>query len=200
MIRHLSQNSAWRRMVRPIAIGQRYLSTQVSHTSFPATLLHYCPRQRVRLYDHAESDDRPDDLVDESAIVEKNGLVYREPPTSHVSNGAVLYPNTFMMQEFIRMYYDEMLDREDEGKEVETPYIFTIRRGTPIPSHLILINEYMSRFSLRPAQALPLQDLNQALNEFFDKHAKKETASGWLDNHPFQNAVADDALAVWGSH
>lgn len=27
------------------------------------------------------------------------------------------------------MYYDEMLDREDEGKEVETPYIFTIRRG-----------------------------------------------------------------------
>ena len=34
-----------------------------------------------------------------------------------------------MMQEFIRRYYDDMLDREDEGKEVETPYIFTIKRG-----------------------------------------------------------------------
>ena len=63
------------------ATGQRYFSAKGVHSIFPATLVHYCPRKRVRLYDHAESDDRPDDLLDESVIVEKDGLVYPKPNT-----------------------------------------------------------------------------------------------------------------------
>lgn len=47
-----------------------------------------------------------------------------------VSNGAVMFPNTFMMQELIRRYFDEALDREDEGKEVEMSYVYTIPKGT----------------------------------------------------------------------
>jgi len=50
-----------------------------------------------------------------------------EPLT--VSNGAVMFPNTFMMQELIRMYFDSMLDQEDEGHEVETPFIYTFAQG-----------------------------------------------------------------------
>lgn len=38
-------------------------------------------------------------------------------------------PNTFLMQELVRSYFDENLDREDEGKQVETPYIYTISKG-----------------------------------------------------------------------
>lgn len=40
-------------------------------------------------------------------------------------------------------------------------------------------------------------DLNRSLDEFYNKHARKETAEEWLDAHPFQQAVADDADAVW---
>lgn len=50
-----------------------------------------------------------------------------EPLT--VSNGAVMFPNTFMMQELIRRYVDDVLDREDEGHEVETPFVYTIAQG-----------------------------------------------------------------------
>jgi hypothetical protein len=46
-----------------------------------------------------------------------------------VSNGAAMYPNTFMMQELSRRYFDEVLDREDEGKQVELPSIYTFPRG-----------------------------------------------------------------------
>jgi hypothetical protein len=45
-----------------------------------------------------------------------------------VSNGAVMFPNTFMMQEHIRRYLDELLDRE-KGNEAEIPRIYTIPKG-----------------------------------------------------------------------
>lgn len=40
-----------------------------------------------------------------------------------------MFPNTFMMQELVRRYFDESLDREEEGKQVEVPYIYTISKG-----------------------------------------------------------------------
>lgn len=46
-----------------------------------------------------------------------------------VSNGAVMFPNTFNMQELNRMFSDFTLDWEDEGFEAETPFIYTIARG-----------------------------------------------------------------------
>lgn len=41
-----------------------------------------------------------------------------------------MFPNTFMMQELLRRYFDGALDREDEGNGVETPHIYTIPKGT----------------------------------------------------------------------
>jgi hypothetical protein len=40
-----------------------------------------------------------------------------------------MYPNTFMMQELIRRNFDENAEREEEGKQVDVPYIFTIPKG-----------------------------------------------------------------------
>ncbi|RSM03314.1 hypothetical protein CEP52_007460 [Fusarium oligoseptatum] len=101
------------------------------------------------------------------------------------------------MQELVRGYFDEVLDREEEGSQVEKPFIFTIPKGTPIPSHLILINEYISRFSLQPSRGMLLKELNRSLDEFYAEYAKKETAENWLNKHPFQDAVSDDEDSVW---
>lgn len=40
-----------------------------------------------------------------------------------------MYPNTFMMQELVRQDFDEVLGREEEGQQVEMPYIYSVRRG-----------------------------------------------------------------------
>jgi hypothetical protein len=39
-------------------------------------------------------------------------------------------PNTFWMQEFARLYFDQYyVDLVDEGKQVEEPYIYTVAKG-----------------------------------------------------------------------
>ncbi|KAG7108253.1 hypothetical protein HYQ44_012727 [Verticillium longisporum] len=68
---------------------------------------------------------------------------------------------------------------------INTLFIYTIAQGTPIPSHLILINEYMSRFTLQPSHGMPLQELNQSLDKFYAQYAQKETTDSWLDAHDF---------------
>ncbi|KAM0658609.1 hypothetical protein ACHAPH_005469 [Verticillium nonalfalfae] len=56
-----------------------------------------------------------------------------------------MFPNTFMMQELIRMHFDYMLDREDEGHEVDTPFVYTIAQeslpimSTPFLDHLVIL-------------------------------------------------------------
>ncbi|KPM39121.1 hypothetical protein AK830_g7444 [Neonectria ditissima] len=145
---------------RPQLLLRRQFSAKAIYSSFPATLHYYSPRPTSSLFDYKENDERPHDLSDEGVTVEPSGLVYPAFNRS-VSNGAVMFPNTFMMQELIR-------------------------------SHLILINEYMSRFTLQPSR-----ELNQLLDEFYAQYAQKETADNWLDAHDFKDAVADDADPVW---
>ncbi|KAJ3463533.1 hypothetical protein MRS44_008319 [Fusarium solani] len=112
------------------------------------------------------SDDRLNDLYDEGVTVEKNGLVYPAVDARSVSNGAVMFLNTFMMQELVHRYFDEVLDREDEGSQFEKLFIYTVSKGTPIPSHLILVNECISRFSLQPSRGMLLKD------EFYAEYGK----------------------------
>ncbi|XWW95588.1 hypothetical protein V2A60_003553 [Cordyceps javanica] len=108
-----------------------------------------------------------------------------------------MLPNTFDMQEYIRRYYDEFLDREEAGDIIDAPRIFTVPKGTSIPDNLILIHEYLARFSLQPSHGISLQDLNRSLDEFFDKFANKEAAEAWLDKHPYQSAIVDDNYKIW---
>ncbi|KAI0803775.1 hypothetical protein GGR55DRAFT_682188 [Xylaria sp. FL0064] len=191
-----TRNIAFRPLLAPRILCRRF-SVKAIYSSFPATLMYYSPRQKVGLYDKREADNRPHDNYGDGVMLD-NGLVFpRVYDNSTASNGAVMYPNTFFMQELVRRYYDEALDREEEGQEVDTPYIFSVPKGTPIPSHLILINDYNAKFSLQPARGMPLRALNESLDEFYDKHAEKETADAWLDKHPYHLAIDDDIDAKW---
>ncbi len=54
------------------------------------------------------------------------------PDEQTVSGGAVFMPNTTVLQEFARMYFEQYyLDPLDEGKQVEEPYIYTVAKGKP---------------------------------------------------------------------
>lgn len=40
-------------------------------------------------------------------------------------------------------------------------------------------------------------DLNRSLDEFYDTYARRTAVETWLDAHPYQGAVPDDADNVW---
>ncbi|KAH6640659.1 hypothetical protein F5144DRAFT_561218 [Chaetomium tenue] len=193
----LLKTSKLTRTARSPCSSGRHFSVKAIYSSFPATLHYYSPQKKVVLFDHKGSDNRSQELFEEAVTVAKDGLVYPTVNAASMSNGAVMFPNTFMMQELVRRYFDEVLDRQDEGEDIEAPSLYTVPKGTPIPSHLILINEYISRFSLQPSHGMSLEDLNRSLNEFYERHAKKETVDSWLENHPFPEALPDEADERW---
>ncbi|KAL7917210.1 hypothetical protein ACQKWADRAFT_307339 [Trichoderma austrokoningii] len=178
-------------------VERRNFTVKAINASFPCTLHYYSPRQTPILYDQAEKNPPPHGIVDEEVIVSQNGLVYPAVKATSVSNGAIMFPNTFMMQELVRGYLDEHIDREEEGETSETPYIYTIAKGTQLPADLILINDYISKFSLQPSRGMSIKELNGLLDEFYTKSAHKETADHWIDAHPYQDAMEDDADATW---
>ncbi|RWA03545.1 hypothetical protein EKO27_g11559 [Xylaria grammica] len=195
----VAQRFAFRPLFAPSRILRRGFSIKAIYSSFPATLSYYSPRQKVCLYDEREADNRPDNVYYDRVTLE-NGLVFpRASQNPFISNGAIMFPNTAMMQEIFRRHYDEALDREEGGQEIDTPYIYSVPKGTPIPSHLILVNEFLSQFSLQPAHGMPLEALNEALDEFYSKHARKEEAGSWLGNHPYHLAIDDNVDAKWMS-
>lgn len=129
---------------------RRYVSMRAIYSSFPATLFYYSPRQNSSLYDQKDIENRPDSPIQEAVVVESDSLVYPASKQSPhpcqcnfsaprrtvevltelaVSNGAVMFPNTFAMQEFTRQYYDDYMNLIDEGKEAETPFIYAIPKG-----------------------------------------------------------------------
>ncbi|KAL5314365.1 hypothetical protein ACEPPN_018791 [Leptodophora sp. 'Broadleaf-Isolate-01'] len=101
------------------------------------------------------------------------------------------------MQEIIRTQIDNYFDEEELGKEVETPFVYTIQKGTPLPSSLVLFRKDLSTFSLQPSRPMSVEDLNTLLDEYFGKYAEKNTAEQWLDEHDFNSAVGDDAVTLW---
>ncbi len=61
------------------------------------------------------------------------------------------------MQDLTHMYYDQYyIELLAEGKGLEEPWMYTVAKGTPIPSHLILLHEYASCFTLQPSRGTPL--------------------------------------------
>lgn len=79
----------------------------------------------------------PDDLVLiheqtdhyslQAANLEMGGL--HSNMEAAVSNGATFMPNTFTMQEFIRMSLDEHLEKIEGGKFSSEPVIYSVRKG-----------------------------------------------------------------------
>jgi len=136
-----------------LRLQRRVFSVKAIYSSFPASLVYYSPRHRSSLFDHKEHESRPDDLYEEGVLIAQDGLVYPSVrpggfPLFYVrndsnragylpvSNGAVMFPNTFMMQEYVRRYFDELLDRQEDGREADKPWIYTIRKGKLAVSRL----------------------------------------------------------------
>lgn len=46
-----------------------------------------------------------------------------------VSNGAIFMPNTFTMQELVRMSLDEHLEDLEGGESLGEPVIYSVRKG-----------------------------------------------------------------------
>ncbi|KAI9679895.1 MAG: hypothetical protein M1817_004910 [Caeruleum heppii] len=124
-------------------------------------------------------------------------------------------PNTYMMQELVRTFVDQYTEELENGGSLETPTIYRIPKGTPIPRTLILLQEHTAQFSLQPSRPTSLKgehikrgsredeltmsfaDLNTMLDDFYATHGEAQTAEHWLDEHDFQSAVADDAVSEW---
>ncbi|KAI0199751.1 hypothetical protein F4808DRAFT_461406 [Astrocystis sublimbata] len=188
-------------------LPERGFSAKAIYSSFPVTLMCYSPRQQFALYNMREGESQP--TWKENGVIVRNqdmvksykGLVYpgisKSVSETTISNGAVMYPNTIRMQTRARGQYEDTLDQQENGEEVDTPYIFSVPKGTPVPSHLTLYNESQSRFSLQPAWAIPLEALNAQLDEFYSKNAEKEKVDVWLDKHPSNLALDDFLDAKW---
>jgi hypothetical protein len=41
-------------------------------------------------------------------------------------------PNTILMQELIRLHCDEYIELKESGEKVDTPYIFSVRKGESV--------------------------------------------------------------------
>ncbi|CAG9992221.1 unnamed protein product [Clonostachys byssicola] len=124
----------------------RQLSIKAAYSGSFPATLHHYRPTPTILYDRAEQGRRPHDLFEDSVI------------------------------EMVRQYYDEMLDREDEGMKVDIPYIFTIRK--------VLTELYF-------------KDLNNHLHDFFARYAIKEKTDCWLDKHPYSDAFPDTEADSW---
>jgi hypothetical protein len=123
--------------------NRRNLSLISVHSTFPATLYRFQLQRESRLYDKNLQQD--DGEVEDAVEVSKDGLVCPRitntgeqsvllPPAfitqiNIVSNGALLMPNTYFMQELTRMSYDYYMDSVQDGQPSAEPYYICIPKG-----------------------------------------------------------------------
>ncbi|KAL2051952.1 hypothetical protein ABVK25_007867 [Lepraria finkii] len=166
------------------------------HSSFPASLLRLQRQPESTLLDHNKT--REDTNSDDRVLVSDDGLVYPQLSMKlPFSNGATFMPNTFTMQEFVRISLDEHLENIKDGKSITEPVIYSVKKGTPIPSALTLLRMSVSQFSLQPSSPVSLKALNSLLDDFYSSHAEVDTVGRWLESHAFEEAFADHAEADW---
>ncbi|KAK2792143.1 hypothetical protein FQN52_003911 [Onygenales sp. PD_12] len=189
---------------RPVARGNSILRNRRSfslvsvHSSFPATLYRFQLRRESQLYDKKlqKGDSEPEDAVN----ISQDGLIYPEVSDS-ISNGALFMPNTFFMQELMRMFFDYYLDNLADSQPSAYPHLLCITKGTLIPNTLVLLRErnIRSRFSLQPSFPMSLNDLNSALTEFYSKCGTITPAEKWFEEHEYHKSY-DDEKEEWMHH
>ncbi|KAH6662010.1 hypothetical protein B0J14DRAFT_571265 [Halenospora varia] len=99
----------------------------ISNLSIFSSDLRYNSRPKFGLYDRRKRHERGDDPNWDGIEVAEDALVYPgilEGPTLY--KGAMLMPNTFTMQEFVRTEIDYYIGNKEVGKQVDIPYIYTI--------------------------------------------------------------------------
>ncbi|KAF2799225.1 hypothetical protein K505DRAFT_404737 [Melanomma pulvis-pyrius CBS 109.77] len=169
-----------------------------THYSFPATLFRLNAGVAFKQFwfeRQAQSDQLSiHDNLGESKDDLRNADVWTNclGPTA-----AMLMPDTFTMQEIIRTAADNCLEDEENGVSVERPFIFTIPKGTILPTTLVLRRENVSQFSLQPSLPTSSNDLNNILDEFYSTYADKRDVIEWLHDHKYENAIACENEREW---
>ncbi len=127
------------------------LSIISTHSSFPATLYRFQPQRRSALLDVSER--AKEESTADGVIVSKDGLVYPGVAANltclsyadyiftnafalirhcTATNGARFMPNTFLMQELMRMHLDYYLEDLENGSKVEEPSCICVEKGLAI--------------------------------------------------------------------
>ncbi|KAK4145109.1 uncharacterized protein C8A04DRAFT_27108 [Dichotomopilus funicola] len=181
---------------------------QKAYTEFPCTLHYYTLTARSKLFDARPEHHKltPLDLPPDAVLPGKDelvrpaiGLIWPgDPKQTPISNGVTLLPNTIWMNRLADRYHnDYYLKPLQEGKELEEPQVFTIKKETPVPKDLTLFHESDEWFSLQPAEGMTLPDLNNALDKFYDEYARKRNAEEWFEKNPPTRWIDGREVDVW---
>lgn len=150
---HLKIASMFQNLVRlsrgaargtPRYSDRRAFSYVSTHKAFPATMYLFQIHRDSRLFDRAFEQD--DWEYEDGVEVSKDGLVHPNITmdcmrsqisiltmlTCTVSNGALLMPNTFFMQELTRRSFDNYFDNLENGQPEAEPHYLCIPKGDQI--------------------------------------------------------------------
>lgn len=140
-------------------------------------------------------------------------------------------PNTFRMQEFVRMALDGYLEDQEGGIPLSEPIIYYMKKGRPSLAQRCARSLIAPRYShpqrshatqggyitvfspsLKPCDSERyerkdkcernwltefLSSANGLLDDFYSSHAEVHSFGRWLEAHPFEEALLDDAKAKW---
>ncbi|KAH7402644.1 hypothetical protein BKA66DRAFT_604208 [Pyrenochaeta sp. MPI-SDFR-AT-0127] len=171
-----------------------------TYSSFPATLLHLNAGVAFKQYEFERQAQSHQLGIYENSEESKDDPQKADIWTNClVDIAGNLMPNTFLMQEIIRTATDYYCEDVDTGASVERPFIFTIPKGTVLPTNLLLRRENVSQFTLQPSLPTPPKEFHSILEEFYSKFADKRDAKEWLVDHKYEDAIACDNETKWMS-
>ncbi|KAF1828188.1 hypothetical protein BDW02DRAFT_635342 [Decorospora gaudefroyi] len=169
-----------------------------AHSSFPATLFRLNAGSAFKPFSFERQAQRNElrinDQLEQSPDNQENADVWTN---CLVLNRATLMPNTFIMQEIIRTAADNYFEDKENGMSVERPFIFTVPKGTTLPTTLVLLRETPFQFSLQPSLHTSPKDLDNILDEFYSKYADKKDVDEWLMDHKYEDAIAAENEKEW---
>ncbi|KAJ5836891.1 hypothetical protein N7447_002917 [Penicillium robsamsonii] len=90
------------------------------------------------------------------------------------------------------MSNDYYLEDVESGDPAAEAHYLSMPKGTAIPKSLILFRERTSRFSLRPAHPMSLDDVNTTLTHFYLEFGRTFNPDAWLEMNVYHEAFVDD--------
>ncbi|KAI8721662.1 hypothetical protein NCS52_00308300 [Fusarium sp. LHS14.1] len=109
-------------------------------------------------------------------IVPENGLALPKAlnPSSYIApNGASLRPNS--------QYQQSLVSWRFRGNDT---IVYSVPEGTTLPDDLLLVHERSDHYSLQPAMAMAVDDLNTKITQFLMNNAMVLTREEWLEVYP----------------
>ncbi|KAH7389378.1 hypothetical protein DE146DRAFT_663917 [Phaeosphaeria sp. MPI-PUGE-AT-0046c] len=192
----ISKNSRLCSMIKQLHF--RSYTATFTHSSFPATLMRLNAGPVYKpFYGELPVQSKEQITVVESAQMQTSQQT--DKPWTHCVGleWARLMPNTFPMQEIVRMMGDYYDDDQEQGISVQRPFIFTIPKGTTLPPRLTLRREGLYQFSIQPFEPTSSEDLDDNLKCFYAKHAIKQNLDEWLTSHEYADAIAPENEDIW---